>query len=115
MGYYSKAKRRSATKVICVFDDFGTLVELIISGSEFTCFNQSSYQQFFRGKQTSKISIFQAVILKPRRRSKTKEIYIFVLILYYKVAKNGSFIGKRISKINILSLLPTKHILKLKK
>ena len=64
-----------------LFDDFGTLDELIIPGSEFTCFNQSSYQQFFRGNSTSKISIFEAVILKQRRKSKAKEIYIFVLIL----------------------------------
>ena len=79
-----KQKRRSTTKVIYAFLWFWNVQSFsnyIISGSECTCFSQSSYQGSFRGKWTSKISIFKAIILKQKRRSATKEIYIFVLIL----------------------------------
>ena len=36
---------------------------------------------FLKGKKTSKISIFEAIILKQKRRGKIKKNYIFVLIL----------------------------------
>ena len=60
---------------------FSPFYNFIISGSECICFSQSSYQRFFRDKGTSKISIFEAIILKQNQRSVIKEIYIFVLIL----------------------------------
>ena len=78
---------------------------------------------FLKGKQTSKISIFEVITLKQRRRSKTKKKLYFCLDfgmlmscattdflevsarVSSNVVTNGSLRGKRISKINIFILL----------
>ena len=42
---------------------------------------------FFRGKGISKFIIFEAIILKQKRKSVTKEFYIFVLTLKFSCLK----------------------------
>ena len=77
----------------------------------------------FRGKQTCKNSIFEAIILNQKQRSATKKSYMFYVdirmfmpwetthFLYQsarlssKAATNGSFRRKWTSKINITKLL----------
>ena len=105
-----------------VFNDFGTFshfFDFIISGSECTCFSQSSYQRFFRGKRTSKICIFEAIILKKTEESDQTNLYLCVDFgswtttdflevnarVSWKVVTNGSFRSKRTSKISIFEAI----------
>ena len=68
------------------------------------------------GKETTKMSIFDVIILKQKRRSATKVIWLIRMILegsyleqLRKVATNCSFRGKRISKISIFEAIILKQ------
>ena len=66
----------------------------------------------FRGKQISKISFSEAIILKQRRRSVTEEIYLFMLILECLCLEQLQIFWKRLHAFH--SKYPPKGILEVK-